>query len=200
MSRSLSQSRFPTEFHGPALTFRKPSRHPMRRLMSSATIALMVLALMIAASLPARADSRSDQMARTLISAIAVGALIHGVNNTGKRRAEPVHVSRPSVIPARCAIEIHGSRRSATVYPERCLRREGVRSRLPQQCGFEATIYGRKDRVYGAECLRDAGFRVPVLRNSDRGYRDHGYGHGRDKDRGYGPDRDDRRRGPHRGY
>ena len=172
----------------------------MRRLMSSATIGLMVLALMIVASFPARADSRSDHMARTLISVIAVGALIHGATNSDRRRPDAVHSSRPSVIPARCAIEIHGSRRSATVYPEHCLRREGVRSRLPQHCGFEATIYGRNDRVYGAECLQDAGFRVPVLRNSDRGYRDHGYGHGRDIDRGYGPDHDNRRRGSHRGY
>lgn len=193
MSPSLSQSRFPTEFHGPAMTFRKPSRHPLRRVMNAATIGFMVLSLMLVAALPARADSRSDQMARTLLTAFAVGALIHGLENNGKRRAAPAHVSRPGVIPARCGIEIHGRYRSATVFPERCLRRAGVRSRLPQHCGFEATIYGRKDRVYGADCLRDAGFRVPVLRHNDRGshdrgYRDHGDGHGRD------------RRGPYHGY
>lgn len=194
MTQTLIQRRadlFPSQG---ILTIRKPSAHPMRRAMSAATIGLLVLSLLMVAAQPVRADSRSDQMARALLAAIAIGAVVHTIDkNKKKRRAaeaaqppvlepEPTHGpgSRHRVIPAACGIEIVGSRRAATVYPERCLRREGVRAHLPQQCSFKARIYGREDWVYGGDCLRDAGFRIEDGRgwddrhNDDRRGRRHG--------------------------
>jgi hypothetical protein len=70
---------------------------------------------------------------------------------------EPVRTNR---VPAVCAITIDGARQSVSLYPESCLRREGLDRRLPRDCANQANIFGRDDTVYSAQCLRDAGFRV----------------------------------------
>ena len=142
---------------------------PIRRVTAVAIAGVAALSLMLASALPAQAQGRNDDLAKALIAAIAIGAVIHTIDKNNKRRAQPapqpaplpapVHQSRTR-LPDVCAIEIAGSRRSATVYPERCLRREGIQSRLPRQCSFEARIFGRTDTVYSEDCLLDAGFRL----------------------------------------
>lgn len=183
---------------------------PLRRLAMAATAGVMALSLMMASSLPARADSRSDNLARVLISAIAIGAVIHSVDKSKKRRAQeearrnpplpqpeplPAHARPGSRLPQACAIEIAGRHRSATVYPARCLRREGIEAHLPRRCGFEARIFGRVDRVYAEDCLLESGFRLGRAEWRDEGPR-HGHGSGRDHwgrdgrgEQGYGRDR-----------
>ncbi len=163
---------------------------PMRRVAAVAIAAVTILALMAATAVPARADRASDNLAKALVAAIAVGAIINSID---KGRAQPAPLPAPPVqvrnprVPSVCAIEISGARRDVTVYPERCLRREGFDTRLPRQCAHDARVFGRIDRVYGEDCLRDAGFRVGSDRGryrDDRMYRDRGRHNGHDRGRG----------------
>ena len=130
---------------------------PLARIAASLTAAVTVLALLVSSAVPARAN---DDLAKAVVAAIAIGAIVHSLDK-GRATAAPVpeQVRSPRV-PAVCAIEIEGPRRATTVYPERCLRREGFDFRLPRHCSREARIFGRPDRIYPASCLRDAGFRV----------------------------------------
>ncbi|MFN4153784.1 MAG: hypothetical protein ACK4HF_03960 [Paracoccaceae bacterium] len=170
----------------------RATSQPLRRVAGALIAAVTVLALMAASAVPARADRQSDNLAKAVVAAIALGAIVHSID---KGRAKPAPVPQPPVqvrnprVPSVCAIEISGARRDVTVYPERCLRRQGFDYRLPRQCAHDARVFGRTDRVYSEDCLRNAGFRVDGARvdrgrGHDRGYRDHGRGHGRDHGRG----------------
>lgn len=116
----------------------------------------LVLALVLGAAMPVKADQRDD-LVKGLIAALVVGAIINELDR-GDPRPEPVRHKR---VPAVCAISIDGAERSVTLFAESCLRREGVDHRLPRGCANTARIFGREDRVYSAGCLRDAGFRIP---------------------------------------
>lgn len=148
----------------------RPQGKPLRRMMGALTAGITALSLLLAGTVQAQADTRSDNVAKAVIAAIAIGAIL---NSADKGRARPVPaphhpVRSPSLrIPAVCAIEISGKRRDVTVYPERCLRREGFDGRLPRQCANDARVFGRVDRVYGEDCLRDAGYRLGA-RSDDR--------------------------------
>ncbi|MDO8882858.1 MAG: hypothetical protein U0934_09675 [Pseudotabrizicola sp.] len=165
----------------------RETTRPIRRIITVITAAAAALALMTATALPARADRSSDNLAKALVAAVAIGAIVHSID---KGRAKPAPVPQPPVqarsprVPSVCAIEISGARRDVTVFPERCLRREGFDYRLPRHCANNARVFGRVDRVYSEDCLRNAGFRVESGRGHDRGFRDHGRGHGRDYGRG----------------
>lgn len=175
-------------------TMPRETAKPMRRIATVLTAAATAFALMTASALPARADRASDNLAKAVVAAIAIGAI---VNSIDKGRAQPAPVPerprevRSPRVPSVCAIEIAGKRRDVTVYPERCLRREGFDYRLPRHCAHDARVYGRKDRVYGEDCLRDAGFRVGGGREYDHDRR--GYGHDPDvyRDPDYRRDRYD---------
>lgn len=136
---------------------------PLRRMLGALTAGITALSLLLAGTVQAQADTRSDNLAKAVVAAIAIGAIL---NSADKGRARPAPVPQhpvrsPSLrLPAVCAIEISGKRRDVTVYPERCLRREGFNARLPRQCANDARVFGRIDRVYGEDCLRDAGYRV----------------------------------------
>lgn len=174
----------------------RATSQPLRRAAGALIAAVTVLTLMAASAVPARADRAGDTLATAVVAAIAIGAIAHSIDQSRAKPAplpqQPVQVRSPRV-PAVCAIEISGARRDVTVYPERCLRRQGFDYRLPRQCAHEARVFGRSDRVYSEDCLRNAGFRVDGGRGEkgwgrDHGYRDHGRGHGRDHGRG-GPRR-----------
>jgi hypothetical protein len=164
----------------------RQTERPLRRLMIVLTAAVTALSVMAASALPARADRSGDDLAKAVIAAIAIGAIVHSID---KNRTRPAPVPQPPVqvrnprVPSVCGIEIAGVRRNVTVYPERCLRREGFDYRLPRQCAHDARIFGRMDRVYSEDCLRNAGFRIDAGRGHDRGYRDHGRGRGYDRHR-----------------
>lgn len=134
-----------------------------RRFATALTGAALVLALVLGAALPAKADKKDD-LAKALIGALVVGVIVNELNDKPK---PPVVVQEPTPEPVRqnrvpsvCAISIDGAERSVSLYPESCLRREGVTARLPRGCANQARIFGRDDRVYSAQCLRDAGFRL----------------------------------------
>ena len=127
-----------------------------RRLAGMITAGAVAFALVLGAALPARAD-RKDDLAKALIGALIVGAIVNELNDKSDPRPEPVKSRR---VPAVCAISIDGAERSVTLFPESCLRREGFDHRLPRGCANSARIFGKDDRVYSAQCLRDAGFRV----------------------------------------
>jgi hypothetical protein len=135
-----------------------------RGLAGMLTAGAVVLSLVVGTALPAKADKKDD-LAKALLGALVLGVIVNELND--KPRAAPVVVPPPVPVssrrvPAVCAISIDGAQRSVTLYPESCLRREGLEGRLPVACANTATVYGRKDRVFSAQCLRDSGFRVPV--------------------------------------
>lgn len=132
-----------------------------RRFASLVTGGAVALAVALGTVLPAKAD-RKDDLAKALLGALVVGVIAKELNDkpkSGPRVVQPQPVKSDRV-PAKCAITIDGAQRSVTLYPENCLRREGLQGRLPQGCANSASIFGRKDKVYSAQCLRDAGFRV----------------------------------------
>lgn len=142
-----------------------------RRLAWAITAGAAALSLVLASALPARAGSRDDDLAKALIAALVVGAIIHETRKDDRPAPpvvvpapDPVHKKKkrkhPPVIPSACALEFEGERRSVTVYPESCLRDYGVESRLPRYCAKEARIYGEWDRIYSEKCLREAGFKL----------------------------------------
>lgn len=157
----------------PAARIHRAEVPPPRRFFAGLTAAAAAFALVLAMALPARADRRDDDLAKALIGILVLGAIVNELNDD-KRKAQPapapVH-RKPEVrkrIPAVCAIAIDGARRSVTVYPETCLRREGIRGPLPRHCSHEARIYGQWDRIYGVDCLRNAGFTVQDHHRSRR--------------------------------
>jgi hypothetical protein len=133
-----------------------------RRLASIVTAGAAALAVLLAASLPARAGGKGDDLAKALIAALVVGAIIHETRKDDPAPA-PVHKKkrdkRHKTVPTACALEFEGERKSVTVYPESCLQDFGVRA-LPEYCAKNARIYGEWDRIYGEKCLREAGFQV----------------------------------------
>ena len=137
-----------------------------RRFAAMLTGGAAALAVVLAATIPAKADSKND-LAKALIAALVVGAIAHELKDNDKPAPVPVPVPLPEPepvsskrVPAVCAISIDGTERSVTLFPESCLRAEGFKPRLPRGCANTATIYGARDRVYSAQCLREAGYRV----------------------------------------
>jgi hypothetical protein len=136
-----------------------------RRFAAILTGAAAALAVVLATTIPARAEK--NDIAKALIAALVVGAIANELKADDKPAPTPLPIPVPEAepvsskrVPSVCAISIDGAERSVTLYPESCLRTEGFRPRLPRGCANTATIYGERDRVYSAQCLRDAGFRV----------------------------------------
>jgi hypothetical protein len=134
-----------------------------RRLMAMITGGAAALALVLATAIPAKAEK--NDIAKALIAALVVGAIAHELKDKPTPAPVPLPLPEPEPvkakrIPAVCAISIDGSDRSVTLYPESCLREEGIKTRLPRNCANTATIFGERDRVYSAQCLREAGFRI----------------------------------------
>lgn len=137
-----------------------------RRFAAMLTGGAAALAVVLATTIPAKADSKND-VAKALIAALVVGAIANELRADDKPAPVPVPLPLPEPepvsskrVPAVCAISIDGAERSVTLYPESCMRAEGFKPRLPRGCANTATIFGERDRVYSAQCLRDAGFRV----------------------------------------
>ena len=131
-----------------------------RRFASLLTGGAVAFALVLGAAMPAKA-AKNDDLAKALIAALVVGAIVKGLDDAGQDRRDvrPEKV-RGGRVPSVCAISIDGAKQSVTLYSETCLKGEGVTAPLPKSCANTATIFGRKDRVYSAQCLRNAGFRV----------------------------------------
>lgn len=149
------------------LLARGTKRSRLRLRVVALVVAVAVaLGLIGAVAAPARADDRD--LARALAAIAVIGIIASTAKANGKKHDEyrdfpPYdvrHDRRAPRVPAVCAIEINGSRTSATVYGERCLREEGFDWRLPRDCSRPARIYGREDRIYTEQCLRNAGFRI----------------------------------------
>ena len=134
-----------------------------RRFAAMLTGGAAALAVVLGTTIPARAEK--NDVAKALIAALVVGAIAHELKDKEKDKADPVPLPEPEPVvsgrvPSVCAISIDGAERSVSLYPESCLRDEGIKTRLPRHCANSATIFGQRDRVYSSQCLRDAGFRV----------------------------------------
>lgn len=143
-----------------------------RRFAATLAATAAALAIMTAAAMPARADNRSDDVAKAL-AAIAAVAIIGSAlrdNDNDDRRATPAHSPRykqdrqrnhrATILPNQCAVEIRGRRHSSVAYTERCLRRAGIDRRLPRQCEVAIQMRGRDRTAYDRDCLLDSGFRT----------------------------------------
>jgi hypothetical protein len=146
----------------------QPDHRPSARRMGwILTAGAAALSLLLGAALPARAADKDD-LAKALIAALVVGAIIHEANDRDDRmppvmgpdliKKKKRHSAK--TIPSVCALNLDGHRRNAIVYSERCMRREGVQARLPGHCARDARIWGKRDRIYGERCLREAGFKI----------------------------------------
>ena len=129
-----------------------------RGLATILTGGAVVLALILATAIPAKADKKDD-LAKALIAAVVIGAIANELKSKPEPVPTPMPVKHPRV-PSVCAISIDGAERSVTLFPESCLRAEGFTYTLPRGCAKGASIFGERDRVYSAQCLRDAGFKV----------------------------------------
>ncbi len=142
-----------------------------RRLAGIITGGAVALSLVLATALPAKAGGRNDDLAKALIAALVVGAIIHETRKDDKPAPapapDPVHKKKKKKkhdsarVPAACGLQFEGERRDVTVYPESCLLDHGMTRHLPRHCAREARIFGEWDRIYGEKCLREAGFRLP---------------------------------------
>lgn len=131
---------------------------PLKRLMGGLTVVALLVALLAATAVPARADKRSDNIAKLIVGALIVGAIVNEMKDDKPK--PPKHPPHSARIPAACAITIDSQeRRNVTLYGGNCLRDHGIRN-LPS-CGRSMTIYGQRDRLYSADCLRSAGYRTP---------------------------------------
>jgi hypothetical protein len=132
---------------------------PLKRLLGGLTMLAAAVALIAASAVPSHADRRSDNIAKVIVGALIVGAIVNEVQKD--KRKPPVHPVDSRRVPGACAIEIESASqpRPVVVYGGTCLREYGL-TRLPA-CGRSATIYGRAERLYSPDCLRGAGFSVP---------------------------------------
>lgn len=152
----------------------------VRRFTATIAATAIALALMTAAAVPARADSRSDDLAKALAAVAAIAIIGSALNDNKRRNAAPVVVSprrgedyyryddrrdnrwdrRAQTLPAQCAVEIRGRRHTSVAYLERCLRNSGIDRRLPQSCAIDVRMRGRTTTAYRENCLVDAGYRI----------------------------------------
>jgi hypothetical protein len=133
----------------------------LKRQANLVMVAVLALSLLAASALPSHADRRGDNIAKVLGAALVIGLIANSLDDKPKHHPAPLpEPARHRRVPAVCAIEIEGSTGDrVTVYPEKCLRREGFTYQLPD-CARNVRIYGKRDRIYPASCLRNAGFRV----------------------------------------
>jgi hypothetical protein len=180
MTRTFAPSYTLAETASVARALPRASQNPVKRFMATLTAGVTALSMLVATAIPAHADRASDNLAKAVVGALIIGAIVNSANRGHAAPApaptpeRPVEVRSPRV-PQVCAVEISGARRTVVLYPERCLRREGFDYRLPRGCATEIRMRGRTDRAYSAQCLSDAGFRVGgSRRDGDRRWDDHG--------------------------
>lgn len=170
-----------------AETFHALSATPSRSLLvvkrqgDRMMAALVAISMLLGSATPSQADRQSDNIAKALAAALAIGLVASAINHNNRPKPAPApqpqpypqprpypqpyphHQPKPAYqprVPATCAIEMESSQYgTVTMYPERCLRSEGFNYRLPD-CGRSVRIYGQPDWVYSGQCLRDAGFQV----------------------------------------
>lgn len=136
----------------------------MKRQANRLLAAVIAVSLLAVSALPSHADRRGDNIAKLLAGALAVGLIANSIDNN-KAQAAPAPAPQPRPVglprvPSVCAISIDSNSGDAvTMYPEKCLRREGFRYGLPA-CARPARIFGETDKIYSANCLQDAGFKL----------------------------------------
>ena len=135
----------------------------------------MTLSLILATALPARAGDRNDDLAKALIAAVVIGAIIHeskrddpppsSRQNPSARKKPLRSMSGTTASPPSAPVNSRGSpyhHRLPRTLP--APRRRAGPPALPLR-DRSARIRGKRDRVYTERCLRDAGFEMPGKRH-----------------------------------
>ena len=149
-----------------------------RRLTSAIAAAALALAVISTAVTPARAG-QNDDLAKAIAAFAAIAIIGNAIQNNDRpaRRITPEvvhsprwdhdrhgrsyrHDRRAQVLPVQCAVEVRGHRGSSVLYVERCLRRNGVETRLPRYCATDVIVRGRTVTAFPARCLQEAGYRI----------------------------------------
>jgi len=148
------------------------------------TAGLTALSLILVPATPVHADSRQDEINRTIISLLAIGAIGLAIKNNADNRSEaknaatprqsvsPAHDRRQSTtwerrtrhadpLPGRCFRRVETGRGEyQAVYAGRCLeRRYRDANTLPRQCAVRMGGADGRRTGYDAGCLRDFGYR-----------------------------------------
>ncbi|MEM6824604.1 MAG: hypothetical protein AAF566_05800 [Pseudomonadota bacterium] len=152
----------------------------MKRTISTILAAAMLAHINIT---PAQAAD-ADDILGALLGLAVLGVIVHEVTDKddGKRattrRSNSIvhndrafrHGERPRrsrVLPGECLRVFEGRRAEQIVFPERCLKRNGIsHARLPYRCERRIDTRRGQINVYGARCLADAGWRLPRLSRS----------------------------------
>lgn len=155
--------------------FTPPAPQPASRRLTALVAAIAVaLGLVAGSAVPARADG--GDLAKALAAIAVVGLIASAAKAKDdekqrerdrkareKKAREEKKREATRTVPAACAIEIAGTRTSATVYAESCMTKRRV-AHLPVWCARPATILGQRDFIYTESCLREGGLRLPSRR------------------------------------
>lgn len=153
-----------------------------RKTLLTTTLAA-ALALSPVAPAPASADS--DDLAKLLLGAVALGVAVQVIKNrredNRQNNAPSGHAARPphntidpgwarpplwqATLPSHCKFEVREGHDWINVLGKRCLSREGIHvDYLPAQCQLEiGTPRGRRT-VYGERCLQHNGYIIEAAR------------------------------------
>lgn len=142
----------------------------MKRQANRLMAGVLAVAMLAASALPSHADKRGDDLAKIIVGALVLGAVVNAIDNNKHHDQAPPQQHKPHkpkpqpgglpVVPSVCAIEIESSEgEPVRMYGEKCLLERGFDYRLPD-CAHDVKVYGQKDRIYSAKCLREAGFKL----------------------------------------
>lgn len=145
---------------------RSPWRdRPARRgAWTRLTAAVAVMALLLAAAVPARAETSGGKVVAGIAALAALAWLVNEAQDQ-KDRDRPV--KRPEktpstevrpLVPPVCALDIGTPSQPARAYSGSCLKTEGFAWALPDRCARPVRLFGKADRIYPADCLQKAGF------------------------------------------
>jgi len=158
-------------------------------MFKTLTAGLTALSLILVPAAPAYADSRQDEINRTILSLLAVGAISLAIKNHNDTKpssaaaapqpqpeppvtARPVHKNghgnafgrmnrQPDLLPGRCFRRVETGRGThQSVYSARCLTRNYRDAHtLPRQCAVRMGGADGSRVGYEARCLGDFGYR-----------------------------------------
>lgn len=136
---------------------------PMIRKMLILPALAAALVLNPISSTPAAADS--DDVAKLLLGAVAVGAIVHVVKKERERDAARAAAARATAtaneynLPTTCTFQIRTHKGRQDVLGQRCMQQEGVNiSRLPTYCSTTINSHRGPRTVYDERCLREFGY------------------------------------------
>ncbi|WP_281980927.1 hypothetical protein [Thalassorhabdomicrobium marinisediminis] len=134
-------------------------------LKSTLTAGVLAISLALTSLTPSSATAAisEEDALKGFLTLLAIGAVIHSMNDNDDREARPDRNNRWKTLPAQCQRRLtrrNGNR--INFFPQRCLNRNYAHAeRLPQRCHVRfRTEAGQQRQGYRTRCLRNEGFRI----------------------------------------